>query len=398
MIARPGTGAKPLRRIRAVSAAVVVPMMFAAGASGQELALQETPPPPVQMICAPPTVDDGRVPVDASVSAEVDRLVGAATQAMILGDFQGAREFLDRALRQDPDAAEAIYLRGRVLVEQDAWQAATESFCHYLHIDPGGPSAEEARLRLAEAVDRGTGADLYAHFEGGVESYRSGELEAAEAAFTAILEYRPGATAVLRNRAVVQSALGRSAAARADLERYLQLEPGPSAAERAEVEAMIAWLDSDVVVRSPGSALALGLVVPGGGQFYTKRPVLGTTMLGLAGIAAATGFLYKETTVLCRRPDSSDNCPPEEVAGRESERPWLGASIGVAAVLTIGAAIEAALHARSARRAPPGPGGDRSAESNGSRLELVRIGGERAIQLELVRIPVGGPAPSDRVR
>jgi tetratricopeptide (TPR) repeat protein len=108
-----------------------------AGLRAQNLELRTAPPPAVQMVCPWTPGEAVTPPAPGSAAAgEMERLTGAATQAMILGDLPGALEFLDRALERDPDAPEALYLRGRILVEQGDDDAATASFCRYLQVGP----------------------------------------------------------------------------------------------------------------------------------------------------------------------------------------------------------------------------------------------------------------------
>jgi hypothetical protein len=98
---------------------------------------------------------------------------------------------------------------------------------------------------------------------------------------------------------------------------------------------------------SPGGALALG-VVPGMGQYYTGRPLIGTVVLSLAAGAVAAGALYKEVTVHCLTP-SAGSCAPDQVIDETSKRPYLWAAIGAAGVITAAGAIEAFVRARRTR-------------------------------------------------
>ena len=85
----------------------------------------------------------------------------------------------------------------------------------------------------------------------------------------------------------------------------------------------------------------MSLVVPGLGQAYTRRPLLGALFLGVGAGAAAAGLLYKEATVRCLAPLVDGSCPPGEELSRSEETPYLVAGLGVAGAMALVAAIEA---------------------------------------------------------
>lgn len=310
----------------------------AAGASAQTLALKADAPS-FSFLCEPATEDR---PSTGESPPEVQRMVDAATQAMILGDLAVAADFLDRALEADPNAAEAIYLRGRIAAEGESAAAGIEWFCAYLRVAPDGALAGEATRRLEQAMEEGAGADLRASFREGVASFES-EPARAEEIFTSILD-RHLVPEALYDRGLARLAMERPEAGRADLTRYLELRPGTD--ERAAIESLLQALDRDR--RSPGSAATflLGTFIPGAGQYYTGRTGLGLLVTGMVAGTMATGYLYERTTIHCRAPSRSGDCPPDAVAARETERPLLGPALGVGVGVMLISAIEAALHAR----------------------------------------------------
>jgi hypothetical protein len=381
--------------------AMLPAIILLAGLAGPELAAQELPlkttPPPGLVLACPPDPALAGAP-DRGDPAEAARLVNAATQAMLLGDLDGALEFLDRALRVDPAAAEAEYLRARILQRQGRFEEATGALCRYLRLAPDGPSAPEARRALDDARTEGDAQRLLTAYRQALELEREGRLEAAEAAFTEVLNARPAATVALYNRAVIREALGRHEQAHADLWRYLELEP--TAPDAAEVRQFLASRGeappvagtparADDAVTLPtgpaaGTAFLVGALVPGGGQFYTGRPGLGAAVTALAGGALATGLLYERTTIECLD-GSAAVCPEDQIVSSTTERPLLAPAIGVAAGLALVAAIEAALHAgrqpNPARQpAPSGMAGAARSFAEGA----VRYDGS-TIQLELLR-------------
>jgi tetratricopeptide (TPR) repeat protein len=352
------------------------------GAAAQVPALKGEPPPATVMVCPPSSPRDAPLRPDTA-TVVVDRLMSGANQALILGDLTEADTLLARVLEADPRAAEAAYLRGRIAADRADASAAASFFCRYLELAPSGSSASEARRRLDEATAAGAADAVYEAFRTGVERFRAGDLERAEERFSWLLAARPGAAEAYYNRGLVRVAAGRSGPARADLERYLELRP--DAADRPVVEGLMADLATVRSAPRPASAFLLGTVFPGGGQFYTRRPLLGIVVTGLAAGAVGAGLTYERTTILCRDPDPSGGCAPGAIASRETERPLLVAGLAVAGGLALVAAVEAAVHAgrgRGARssipvgagesariRVGPGPTGD----SPVVRLSLIRL-------------------------
>ncbi len=358
----------------------------------QDLPLRTSPPPVSTLVCDTVNRDAVDRRVRARDAAGAEQLIHAATRAMLLGDLEGALESLDRALVADPAAAEAAYLQARIHERQGQSEAATAALCRYLRLDPAGPSADDVRRRLDEIGDRGAGARLLGAYRRGLDLEQEGRLEEAEAAFTEVIEARPAATMALYNRAVVRLGLGREDSAVADLRRYLELDPDAPDAPRvrqflaagalaASPEAAGIPADREL---QPRTAFLAGTLIPGGGQFYTQRPRLGTAVLAGAGGALLVGSLYQRITIHCLDA-AATRCPEELVASRESRRPLLGPAAGLAAAVVLVGALEAMLHAR---RTPglsePSPAGSADAspaltvgvigyDGYGLRVELVRL-------------------------
>ena len=132
--------------------------------------------------------------------------------------------------------------------------------------------------------------------------------------------------------------------AQTDFEEYLRLKP--QAPDRAEVVARI-----ETLRRRPPSAtqaLGLGLIVPGGGQFYTRRPIRGA--LFFAGAATAIGFAVQQQsstkTVEETATDPFGNPYKFTTTHRVTDRPNLVPGIGIAAALIAGSALEAFMFAK----------------------------------------------------
>ncbi|MFP4623860.1 MAG: hypothetical protein ACLFRX_06750, partial [Gemmatimonadota bacterium] len=201
-------------------------------ARAQELTIIEEPGAAEGMICVPGGESlPGEQAVPPERRREAERLANAATQAMLLGDLDGALEFLDRSLRTDSTTAETWYLRSRVQMERGALESSATDLCRYLTLEPDGPSATEARARLEQLAEQGVAQEIYATFAEGVAGYQNGALEEAALAFGRVIEARPAASAALYNRGLIQALLDRPGPAQADLQRYLTLEPNaPNAA------------------------------------------------------------------------------------------------------------------------------------------------------------------------
>jgi tetratricopeptide (TPR) repeat protein len=375
--------------LRSILPAVVLVGLGVAGLGAQQLPLKTAPPPGSVLICDDQAERSGAAAGD---SEGASRLVNAATQAMLLGDLAGALDFLDRALLLDPTAAEAVYLRARILERQGADDAAAAALCHYLRLAPASASAQEVRQRLDEARDAGAAQPLLDTYRRALALEQEGRLSEAEAAFTEVLSVRPAAALARYNRAIVRIALGQETAARADLVAYLELEPrAPDAAQvrqflgRTAAGPTGAWATAAAPARPRAStAFIIGALVPGGGQYYTGRPTLGAAVTALAGGVVAAGVLHRRTTIHCRDAQA-EICPEDMISSRDTERPLLLPAIGAAAGLALVAAIEAATRVNGASQ-PHGesslsavgsarlrPSGDLQYDGSALRLELVRL-------------------------
>lgn len=157
--------------------------------------------------------------------------------------------------------------------------------------------------------------------------------------------------------------------------RFLAL--APDAAEAADARQRIASLalafpipsapPAPPAPPSPGSALALGILFPGGGQYATHR-----VPQGLLATVATTGalvyaFQTRTTTTSVTRTAVDPNGKPYQYQDVTTHtlRPNLSAGVGTAGALWLISAIEAYTHARSAVAAmrSRGPGGPHAARA-----------------------------------
>ncbi|HEX6132625.1 MAG TPA: hypothetical protein VFZ24_01505 [Longimicrobiales bacterium] len=331
-----------LAAVLALLSLVVSP---AGPARAQELDLRRDVPAPTVRGCSTVTA----VPHDGTAQDEREaaRLVASAREAALLGDAAAARDLLQRAARTDTSAANIAFLFGRTLEELGVVEDAVREYCRYLRLAPDAPDTAEVRQRIARTaalVSPGIPDSAIDRFRAALAFVDAGRLDEAEAGFSDAIAAAPSWPTPYYNRALLRVRRNRRFEARADLERYLALEP--QAGDATRVRTWISQLDAPIRIYSPGSAFFLGLI-PGAGHFYTGRPLAGTALLAVAGGAAAIGVLYQRTQVECLTVPQNNVCPPDQVRDEYTERPWLLPAMGVAAAATLFGAIDAARGARS---------------------------------------------------
>lgn len=277
------------------------------------------------------------------------QLGSTASQALILGEVERARGLLARATALDPSSPALAYQHGRVLEDLGEPGAAARWYCAALAAGAEGEEAADARERVdrfAEAQRRQIPEGAREAFAEGIAATEERRLDAAARAFERALAAHADFAEAAFNRAVVLERRGEAGAAAEGYRDYLRLRPG--APDAIGVSERIGQLQA-VGDSAPGagSALALGLLLPGGGQFHTGRPLGGVAVLALAGGAAAAAFLVSETDVRCLQAvEPGASCPPAQVVGRTTRHPYRTLGIAGAAAIALGGAIEAFLHAR----------------------------------------------------
>jgi Tfp pilus assembly protein PilF len=86
------------------------------------------------------------IPEDAAVHPNT--LMNIAMTHYNQGEIEEAKVFLDRAIRDNPEIAQAYYLRGLVGLNLGDQEGAKADFGHYLELDPDGQQAAEAKEYL----------------------------------------------------------------------------------------------------------------------------------------------------------------------------------------------------------------------------------------------------------
>jgi tetratricopeptide (TPR) repeat protein len=320
----------------------------------QELPLREDYPGSQQFACpawSPPA------PAPPELAREARTLASEASNALVLGELDRASQFLARALELDPGGADLHYRHARVLEARDDRAGAIASFCRALAAGSGTEEVSDAQERLEALVevDRPQiSPNAVDAFTRGVSMARMERYAAAEAAFETAIREQPDWPPAVYNAGVVSARRGDREKAVEHLRRYLSI--APDAPDVAEVSRTLGrWeVPADRRLPDPGATLALGMFLPGTGQFYTGRTWPGVGVLAAATGAVAAGFLMQEVRVRCvGAADAGGSCPPEQVVGRQTSRPHLGLALAVAAGITLGGAVEAFLQARSDRGSTP---------------------------------------------
>ena len=239
---------------------------------------------PVRPVCS--AVRPTNSPTDEQRQRARD-LAQRGQEAAILGDSPAALRNLRDASVLDPTDPDLAYNLARAYeTAKDAANAARE-YCRFLALSPTALEAsdilEKVRLLAPPHADPAIVSALAA-FRSGAAAFERGQVSVADSGFTQAIAFDSTWADAYYNRASVRQARGDRASARADFEQYLKFKPG--AADRDVVEARIAALSAPTF--SPFKALALGVFIPGAGEFYTRRPIRG--WLTLAGVGAAAGY------------------------------------------------------------------------------------------------------------
>jgi hypothetical protein len=164
-------------------------------------------------------------------------------------------------------------------------------------------------------------------------------------------------------------ALGRAYEAAGDARaiaeycRFLAL--APTAPEAADVRQRVTSLSLAQTTRvaatragikprsspSPGTAFALGIVFPGMGQYYSRRPVPGLLITAATAGALYYGLRSKTVAHTVTRTATDPNGQPYQYQDvtLTNDRPNLAIGVGAAAGVALLGAIEAYAHARSMR-------------------------------------------------
>lgn len=282
-----------------------------------------------------------RAPSDAERRRARD-LALRGKQAAVLGDRAAARDQLVQAAALDPADPDLAYQQARALEAAGARAEAASAYCRFLALAPAAPDAAEARERVAAfaPAPRSTLSDeAVARFRSAVAAYDARDMRRSEAALDSVTMLEPRWADAYYDRALTRLAQQRMTGAASDFEEYLRLKP--DADDRASVVARLETLRRATL--SPNRALSLGLVVPGGGQFYAGRP--GRGLLTLGGVSLGVGCaLQQRTTASTTTQTATDpfgNPYTYQATRYTTDRPCLVPGALAAAIIAVTSAYDA---------------------------------------------------------
>jgi Tfp pilus assembly protein PilF len=293
--------------------------------------------------------------VPAATPTELQRrsardMAQRARESAILGDAAAELDQLRAAAGEDPTDAKLAYALARAYENAGVPSNAALEYCRFLSLASDDTAARDVRARVSTLVP--PKADTVVTVAGtafrrGADAYDKGEWANAEAFFTAVIQVDSTSADAHYDRALVRALRGEVEGAADDYERYLRLRP--EAVDHNVVAQRVIQLRAQRL--SALRALRLG-AIPGGGQFYTRRPVRG--FLSLAGVGAAVAFaMIEKTTSRTTTQTASDpfgNAYSYSVMTAHKGRPYLAAGLGSAGGIAVLSAIDAALYVRRGHR------------------------------------------------
>ena len=290
-------------------------------------------------------------PATANADAESRRLIATAQEAALQGEHASARDAFMRAAQLSPANARVAYYLGREHEALGETSQAVREYCRYLALAAAAPDADEVRgrvVRLTPASEIARVDEARANFRSAVALLQRRQYAAADSTFATVMRQVPTAPEPWFDRALSRAARGDRTRALQDFERYLELSP--NAPDRAVLRATMARLPDRVY--GPGQAMLSGLVVPGLGQMSTGRPVLGVIALGAVGGAVALALQSRSDVMTETFTDPFGNPYVDSVP--RTVHPAAIAGLSGAAVVWLGAALEALVYARHSRSSAEG--------------------------------------------
>ncbi|HET7564656.1 MAG TPA: tetratricopeptide repeat protein [Gemmatimonadaceae bacterium] len=325
--------------LASTSLAVVVFAFAAHTVRAQQLTLKRSVPSDSGAPC--PQLAKPVIPSWAQ-REQARRIMVLGHEAAITGDYAAARDHFKQAAQLDPTDENIAYELARAYEgTKDTADAAAE-YCRYLSLAPTSTEAVDVRAHIASLTagrDPKIPAQAAARFRTGVEAFDHQQWSAADRAFSAAMTIAPAWPDPYYDRALARSAAGDARHAIDDFVHYLRL--APNAEDRSAVAAHLVDLRRGLL--NPSVALASG-IIPGAGQFYTHRPVLGFVVLGAAAGALYWGFHPQHVTITRQAEDP--NHVPYTYTLQGTQRTHLTAGVATATAITLLGALEAYVYAR----------------------------------------------------
>jgi tetratricopeptide (TPR) repeat protein len=278
-------------------------------------------------------------------------LAQRARQSAILGDAAAALDQLKGAAALDPTDPNLAYELARAYENANSLPSAASEYCRFLSLAPNAAEAADVRAHVNTIVP--PRSDTVVTVEGdafnhGTDAYDKGQLIESEAFFATVIGMDSASADAFYNRAVIRVQQDRPDDAADDFERYLRIRP-----EAPDRPIVVARINSLRTARlSASEAFGLGIVLPGGGQFYTRRPIRGMLSLIAVGASAGLALMPKATTTTATQSasDPFGNTYTYNVTTEHKSRPYFIAGLGAAGGIALLSAIDASLYAHNVRR------------------------------------------------
>jgi tetratricopeptide (TPR) repeat protein len=344
----------PAHRTAAGALLVVAAVFSTRRADAQELALKRAavrPRPGACVQLAPPRQPAGDQRDEARQRATL------AQEAAIVGNQRAARDQFARAAQLDPTSEEIAYQYGRALEDAGTPTEALREYCRYLSLAPTGSDAADVRARVAAltpAAPAASSVDPAApQFRAGLAAYDRADYAGAVRGFSTALLEAPSWADAYYNRGLAYLGIRDETRAAADLRRYLELKP--DASDGVTVLNRLQLIERPAPF-TPSGALARGLI-PGLGQVYTRRPVLGVGVLaafvGGATVAAQQRRTVRDVVIDTFFINIANQRVPykDTITVKEITYPNRALGAAIAGGVTAAAALEAFYYARRVRAA-----------------------------------------------
>ena len=295
----------------------------------------------------PTSVTQSAAPTEAQRRDARD-MAQRARQSAILGDAAASLSQLRGAAGLDPTDPGIAFELGRAYEAVGANSEAASEYCRYLALAPKASEAANLRERVATLAPPRTDTIVTIAsnaFDRAADAYDQGRWIESEANFGTAIKIDSTLAEAYYDRALVRTMLDHRADAATDFEHYLKLRP--DAPDRVGILARVDLLRAQRL--SASQAFGLGVVIPGGGQFYSRRPGRGLLSLAVVGTAIAFAVTEKSTasTTTQTAMDPFGNTYSYSVTTQHKSRPYLVPGLAVAGGIALVSAIEASHYVRN---------------------------------------------------
>jgi tetratricopeptide (TPR) repeat protein len=292
------------------------------------------------------SVEQSASPTDAQRRDARD-LAQRARQSAILGDAAAELSQLRDAASLDPMDPSLAYALARAYETAGVPSSAALEYCRFLSLAPNATEAPDVRARAASLLPPKPDTVVtpeWTAFKRGVDAYDNGQWANAEQFFTTVIRFDSTSADAYYNRAVARALQDLREPAAVDYEYYLRLRP--EALDRALVAARVNQLRARRL--SASQAFGLGVVIPGGGQFYARRPVRGIVSLALVGAATAVAMMEgtTATTTTKSATDPFGNSYKYSVTTAQKSHPYVVPALVAGSGIALWSAIDAARYVR----------------------------------------------------